>query len=49
MRADGSGVRRVETASEGDDYPSWHPGGKGLVVVSEHSGRHDFYLVEAPL
>ena len=48
MRVDGSGVRRVETESEGDDYPSWHPDGKRLVVVSEYGGRHDLYLVKAP-
>jgi Tol biopolymer transport system component len=48
MRADGSRVRCVETKSEGDDYPSWHPDGKRLVVVSEVGGKHDLYLVHAP-
>src|SRR5262249_13022663 len=27
MRTDGSDVRPVETTSQGDDYPSWHPDG----------------------
>ena len=49
MRADGSRRAAGRDRLGGDDYPRWHPDGKRLVVVSECSGRHDLYLVNAPV
>ena len=48
MQADGSQVRRVTEHAERDDYPTWHPDGKRLVIVSERDGQHDLYLVDVP-
>ena len=48
INTDGSGLRRVTNHPERDDYPSWHPDGKKLVVVSERDGSHDLYLIDVP-
>ena len=33
---------------ERDDYATWHPNGKQLLMVSERSGNHDLYLMDLP-
>jgi Tol biopolymer transport system component len=47
MNADGSGVRRaMDRHTARDDFASWHPDGKRLVLVSDRGGRSELYLVE---
>ena len=48
MDLSGKNVRRVTDNPERDDYPSWHPDGKRLVIVSERQGEHDLYVVDVP-
>jgi Tol biopolymer transport system component len=48
MNADGSGLKRVTSNPERDDYAAWHPDGKRLVIVSERKGKHDLYLIDVP-
>lgn len=47
MAADGSQQRRLEFGEPGvrHDFAVWHPAGDRLLVVSEHLGRSDLYLV----
>ena len=45
MNTDGSSQTRLTNHPELDDYPTWHPDGKRLVIVSEREGSHDLYLV----
>ena len=47
MNLDGSEVRQV-TDEERDDYPTWHPDGKRLAIVSERKGKFDLYMVKVP-
>ena len=43
IQADGSGLARMTDNPERDDYPTWHPDGR-LVIISERRRRHDLYL-----
>jgi Tol biopolymer transport system component len=46
MDVDGAKPRRITRNDERDDYASWHPDGKRLVMVCERAGRSDLNLVE---
>jgi len=48
MNIDGGNVRALTQGLDRDDYPSWHPDGRRLVIVSERGGRFDLYLHEVP-
>jgi len=48
MNAGGSDLQRVTNPPERDDYATWHPNGKQLLMVSERSGNHDLYLAGLP-
>ena len=45
MDIDGGNVRRITNHEERDDYATWHPDGR-LLIVSEREGRFDLYLHE---
>ena len=49
MNIDGSDVRNLTSGLDRDDYPSWHPDGRHVVIVSEKGGRFDLYLHEVPM
>ena len=48
MNIDGTEVKQVTDSEERDDYPTWHPDGKRLAIVSERKGKFDLYVVEVP-
>ena len=48
MQADGSHPQRVTHSLERDDYADWLPDSEQLVIVREHDGWHDLFLVNVP-
>ena len=46
MDADGGNVRRITTHPSIDGDPSWLPGGKGLVFVSDRDGKRMLYRID---
>ena len=49
MQADGSHPQRVTDSPERDDYADWLPDSEHLVIVREHDGWHDLFLVDVPV
>ena len=46
MDEDGSNVRRLTDAPEGDRSPKWSPGGKRIVFVSDRDGTRHVYTMD---
>ena len=46
MGEDGSNVRRLTDAPEGDRSPKWSPGGKRIVFVSDRDGTRHVYTMD---
>ena len=48
MNSDGANSVRITEHDERDDYPSWHPDGDRVVIMSERDGQFDLYEVPIP-
>jgi TolB protein len=48
VNSDGTGLERLTTNADRDDFATWHPDGKRLLTVAERGGACDLWLTEVP-
>jgi hypothetical protein len=46
MKADATNVLLMTKTMWRDVAPSWHPGGRAMVILSDRDGSYDLWLLE---